>query len=121
MNDIITIGGRDYRMVVSQPSCGGQCHYHNEAHADGSPGTDRHHHHTPQCADLPRQATLYPVTTGPARHIHQFTGGTCGCGADRDILGPGKKRETIHVQYRMPSDNDHPQGWSYERDDDDTR
>jgi hypothetical protein len=116
---IVIYQGRPYRLAVGASNCGSTQHWHAEAHADGSPGGDHHHHHGPACENTPRQATLYPAWQFPPRHVHDFTAGacasgTCACGATRADHGPAKGGRRF-VAYTMPADDQHPDGWSYER------
>lgn len=115
----LTLGGRRYRLVLGAPNCASIRHYHHEDHADGTPGGPAHHHHEARCADVPRQATLYPVGPGTARHVHAYQAGTCQCGATRTVIAPPRPpggKQT--VAYQMPADADHPAGWSYQRNED---
>lgn len=121
--EVILIKGRPYRLRLDPLNCVGQRHYHPELHADGTPGEEPHHHHSPRCAEIPRQATLIPMWEKTAeRHVHAFTDGKCACGATREemtekrIYRAGDKRPDKQlVGYRNPPDAEHPSGWSYTR------
>jgi hypothetical protein len=112
----VIIYGRLYRFRLDSPNCGGFRHYHDELHADGSPGQPAHHHHEVRCADQPRQATLYPLWEPAIRHVHRYADGVCECGATRTPVGwTGSPDRKAIVTYQMPADGAHPDGWSYER------
>jgi hypothetical protein len=120
----VIVDGRLYRLRVEAPNCGSNQHYHGEPHTDGSPSTTSHHHHDERCETYPRQATLFPAweNSGTGRHVHEYAGGLCPCGATRTVLpvpprprpgDPAPRR--VPVRYRMPADAAHPAGWSYEQ------
>jgi hypothetical protein len=118
----VIINGRHYVIAINEFDCTAVKHYHYDRHADGSLGNERHHHHSSRCADIPRQATLYPLDADE-RHEHEFGPGeqqphTCTCGAwrERAAVRDGSSRNDGRMfAYHMPPDQDHPQGWSYKR------
>lgn len=123
----VMVDGRSYRLRIDAPNCGSQRHYHAEVHADGSPGDEPHHHHSARCDEIPRQATLIPAWEKTAlRHDHDFgPDNRCACGAWREELPDTKRRrpgdpkplKRVVGYHNLPDDN-HPDGWSYERKED---
>lgn len=116
----VIIGGRTYRLVIHPVNCTSLRHWHSEPHADGSSGTEAHHHHDDSCSERPLQATLYPTWDPPERHNHDFgldRGGTvCYCGATR-VPHPERRgnAKLTPVEYKNQPDDAHPHGWSYVR------
>lgn len=122
-DELVVVDGRPYRLRVDKPNCGGIHHYHDEPHADDTPGNESHHHHSERCAEFPRQATLIPAWEIEPRHAHDFGADSrCACGAWREELPDTKRRRPgdprplkRRVGYHNPPDGNHPDGWSYER------
>jgi hypothetical protein len=53
--------GQEYQLVVEPSNHETLRHWHDEPHADGTPGQPAHHHCYERCTSLPLQATLYPT------------------------------------------------------------
>lgn len=58
MTERVTVDGVEYEMTVADPACG-FWHYHDDPHADDTPGQPQHHHHDERCQW--RTALLKPV------------------------------------------------------------
>lgn len=58
MKPTVTISGREYLVELKEPNHGFN-HWHDDAHADGTPGQPAHHHCDAKCEWLP--AMLKPV------------------------------------------------------------
>lgn len=115
--DIVTVGGRRYEFWLDKLNCN-STHRHHEQHADLSPGDERHHHHTAACEDRPRQVTLLRPESEVPLHDHDYGhDDACSCGAERIIGEPVSDGDGSRhvVEYCMPADDQHPEGWSYTR------
>ena len=70
---IVRIDGVRYYVdkIGAAPGCGrGGTHVHDEPHADGSPGDERHHHCTAQCER--KTAVLIPVKPSRPALRHRY-------------------------------------------------